>query len=103
MLYEFLSAERDGILALCSEKILRLADSRSSSDEMERGLPIFYDELIKVLCADTDESNEQSDNFIENTHRAFAERHGKESLRLGYCAWLRRSLSSYYSVCAGKW
>ena len=51
---------------------------------MERELPIFYDELIKVLGADTDESNEQSDNSIENIHRAFAECHGKESLRLGY-------------------
>jgi len=55
MLHEFLLAERAKILALCSNKILRLADSRSSSEEMERGLPVFYDELIEVLSSDADE------------------------------------------------
>jgi hypothetical protein len=75
MLHEFLLAERDGILALCSKKIMGLADSRSSSDELERGLSVFYDELIEVLRADTDESREAaSNNDIERVHRASAER-----------------------------
>ena len=34
-LHEFLLAKRDDILALCAEKILHLADSKSSSDELE--------------------------------------------------------------------
>jgi len=54
MLHEFSLAERGNILTLCSNKIMRLADSRSSSEEMERGLPLFYDELIEVLHADAD-------------------------------------------------
>ncbi|MHC5730820.1 MAG: hypothetical protein ACYTXY_43305, partial [Nostoc sp.] len=84
MLHEFLLAERDEILALCSKKIARLADSRISSDEMERGLPVFYNELIEVLRADTDESGELHNNSIESVHRASAERQGKESLKIGY-------------------
>lgn len=96
-LHEFLLAKRDDILALCAEKILSLAGSRSSSDEMERGLPTFYDELIEVLRGDTDESEEQGDNSIKNTHRASAERHGKESLRLGYS--ISQVVHGYGAIC----
>lgn len=74
MLYEFLSAEREEILALCSEKILRLAGSRSSSDEMERGLPVFYDELIEVLRTDTGNFGEVDNKAIGDVHRASAQR-----------------------------
>ncbi len=97
MLHEFLSAEREEILALCSKKIARLADSRSSSDEMERGLPVFYDELIEVLRADTDESGEVHNNSIESVHRASAERQGKESLKLGYS--ISQVVHGYGALC----
>ena len=96
-LHEFLLAKRDEILALCTEKTLHLADSKSSSDEMERGLPTFYDELIEVLRGDTDESEERGENSIENTHRASAERHGKESLRLGYS--ISQVVHGYGAIC----
>jgi hypothetical protein len=97
MLYEFLLAERDEILALCSNKIVRLANSRSSSDEMERGLPVFYDELIEVLRTDTDESEEVSNNAIESFHKASAERRGKESLKLGYS--ISQVVHGYGALC----
>jgi signal transduction histidine kinase len=97
LLHEFLLAERDNILALCSNKIVRLADSRSSSVEMERGLPLFYDELIEVLRADTDEFREAPNNAIENVHRNSAERRGKESLRLGYS--ISQVVYGYGAVC----
>lgn len=97
MLHEFLLAERDGILDLCSKKILCLAESRSSSDELERGLAIFYDELIEVLRADADESREASSNGIESVHRAAAERRGKESLKLGYS--ISQVVHGYGALC----
>lgn len=97
MLHEFLLAEREGILDLCSKKIMRLADSRSSSDEMERGLPIFYDELIEVLRADADESREASNKDIESIHRASAGRRGKESLKLGYS--ISQVVHGYGALC----
>ncbi|QLE45371.1 HAMP domain-containing histidine kinase (plasmid) [Nostoc sp. C052] len=99
MLHEFLLAERNEILALCSKKIARLADSMSSSDEMERGLPVFYDELIEVLRADADidESGEAHNNSIESVHRAAAERRGKESLKLGYS--ISQVVHGYGALC----
>ncbi|MHC5747296.1 MAG: sensor histidine kinase [Nostoc sp.] len=99
MLHEFLLAERDEILALCSKKITGLGDSMSSSDEMERGLPVFYDELIEVLRADADidESREEHNNSIESVHRAAAERRGKESLKLGYS--ISQVVHGYGALC----
>ncbi len=99
MLHEFLLAERDEILALCSKKITGLGDSMSSSDEMERGLPVFYDELIEVLRADADidESREPDNNSIESVHRAAAERRGKESLKLGYS--ISQVVHGYGALC----
>lgn len=99
MLHEFLLAERDEILALCSKKIARLADSMSSSDEMERGLPVFYNELIQVLRADADidESGKANNNSIESLHRAAAERRGKESLKLGYS--ISQVVHGYGAIC----
>lgn len=97
MLYEFLLAERDEILALCSNKIALLADSRSSSDEMEKGLPIFYDELIEILRTDTDESGQARNNTIESVHRDSAERRGKESLKLGYS--ISQVVHGYGALC----
>jgi hypothetical protein len=97
MLHEFLLAEPDEILALCSNKILCLADSRSSRDEMERGLTVFYDELIEVLRTDTDESGEARNNTIESVHRDSAERRGKESLKLGYS--ISQVVHGYGALC----
>jgi signal transduction histidine kinase len=97
LLHEFLLAEREKILALCSNKIVRLADSRTSSEEMERGLPLFYDELIEVLRADADEFGEARNSAIENVHRNSAERRGKESLRLGYS--ISQVVHGYGALC----
>ena len=69
MLYEFLEAERVGILALCEKKLAQLADLRSSSGEMEKGLPIFYDELIAVLRADEENGHTKSnDTTTQSIH-----------------------------------
>jgi signal transduction histidine kinase len=97
LLHEFLLAEREKILALCLNKIMHLADSRSSSQEMERGLPLFYDELIEVLRADADKFGEARTDEIENVHRNSAERRGKESLRLGYS--ISQVVHGYGTLC----
>jgi len=97
MLHEFLLTERDKILALCSNKILTLAGSRNSSDEMEKGLPVFYDELIEVLRTDIEESAFVNNNVIARVHRASAERRGKESLKLGYS--ISQVVHGYGALC----
>jgi hypothetical protein len=97
LLYEFLLVEREKILALCTNKIVRLADSRSSSEKMERGLPLVYDELIEVLRGDADEFGEARNDEIESLHRDSAERRAKESLRLGYS--ISQVVHSYGALC----
>ncbi len=97
MLYEFLIAERESILALCAKKNLRLADSRISSEEMEKGLPIFYNELIEVLRTDANESREISSKLNADVHIVSAIRRGKESLKLGYS--ISQVVHGYGALC----
>ncbi len=96
MLYEFLAAERIGILALCAKKLALLADSRTSSAEMEKGLPIFYDELIEVLRLDEENPGPPNDASA-NIHTLSATRRGKESLRLGYT--ISQVVHGYGALC----
>ena len=97
MLHEFLLTHREEILASCEEKLSRVKDQRSSSLEMERGLPIFYDELIEVLRADEEESSESQDEGIGSAHQSSAIRRGKESLRLGYT--VSQVVHGYGALC----
>ncbi|MBX7137659.1 MAG: HAMP domain-containing histidine kinase [Oligoflexia bacterium] len=97
MLHEFLAQERDGILALCARKLALLADARASSSEMEKGLPVFYDELIEVLRADEEGAHDPSASQSVSIHRPSAIRRGKESLRLGYT--ISQVVHGYGALC----
>lgn len=82
MLHDFLLKERAGILALCARKILTVSGAAGSSVEMEKGLPVLYDELIEVLRTDLDRSESQA--LPSQEQQSSAARRGKESLKLGY-------------------
>jgi signal transduction histidine kinase len=99
MLYKFLIAERSSILALCANKLAILADFRTSSVEMEIGLPLFYDELIEVLKKDEENQGSHSDqiDLNKNIHTESAIRRGKESLRLGYT--ISQVVHGYGALC----
>jgi len=97
MFHEFLLEERENILALCKEKVLRLSDSRSSSPEMELGLPVFYDELIEVLQADEATLAKGLENVSRGILRDSAGRRGKESLKLGYT--ISQVVFGYGALC----
>lgn len=98
MLHKFLLAEREGILALCAKKIAEVSETSISSEEIELGLPIFYDELIEILRADEEEeSTEIVDQATQRIHRDSAVRRGKESLRLGYT--VSRVVHGYGTLC----
>ena len=97
MLYQFLRKERTNILALCGEKLLKLSDERSSSHEMESGLPVFYDELVEVLRMDEDEARVPIEGVSGTVHHEAATRRGKESLRLGYT--VSQVVHGYGALC----
>jgi hypothetical protein len=101
MLHQFLSAEREEILALCARKVMNTSDRKLSSTEMEEGLPLFYDELIAALKLieqeTTPEGNEaHGSNSIS---RNSAAQHGEESLKLGYT--VSQVVHGYGSICQG--
>jgi signal transduction histidine kinase len=97
MLHEFLLRERDPILALCKAKLKEVSDDKDSSNEMDVGLPIFYDELIEVLCSDEEESTETEVPLSGTIHNISARRRGKESFRLGYT--VSQVVRGYGALC----
>jgi signal transduction histidine kinase len=120
MLYEFLKENQKEILAISEKKCLELAGVRPSSGQLEKGLPIFYDQLLTVLKTQAvaprrDPKKEKVDmaaaatNANEMAMTAASGRpeevclaesagsHGKELLRLGYT--LSHVVHTYGSIC----
>lgn len=97
MLHEFLQTEREGILGLCAETFAHVSTAHGSSEELERGLPVFLDELIAVLREDDAAWLGQPDAHLQGAHRLSAGRRGRESLRLGYT--ISQVVQGYGALC----
>jgi signal transduction histidine kinase len=90
MLYEFLESHRERILALTEEKTLKLAGPLPSSTELRRGLPIFFENLIRYLKSPVEASD-------ETKIAAGAAGHGGELMRLNYT--LSHVVHAYGAMC----
>jgi signal transduction histidine kinase len=90
MLHDFLEANQHEILALCAEKTKSLAGTRGASEQLKRGLPLFYAQLIKVLEAKL--GFDPTPDLLSD-----AADHGKEFLRLGYS--LSHVVHAYGAMC----
>lgn len=90
MLNEFLHINRSEILELSAEKTKKLAGLRGNSEQLKVGLPLFYDQLIKVL--EQKLSKHPREEMLTD-----AASHGKEFLSLGYS--LSHVVHSYGSMC----
>lgn len=90
ILQKFLEENRQEILLLSEEKTKNLAGLLATTDELRLGLPLFYDQLIKVL-----EQKLSANPPTEMLSAAAA--HGRESLRLGYS--LSHVVHSYGAMC----
>jgi signal transduction histidine kinase len=120
MLYDFLLNNEKEIISMTEKKSLLLAGVRPSSDQLKRGLPIFYAQLITVLKkeADTPRGKAATDHHAmanaaqKNDEPAMAQAsgrpdeillaqsaglHGGELLRLGYT--LSHVVHAYGSMC----
>ncbi len=93
MLYEFLTREREPILAQCEQEILKFGGALRLSRVPTDGWNIFYDELIDLLARD------QPFEFHTELgiHTAGAVKRGKEYLRLGYT--VSEVVHSYGVIC----
>ncbi|MDB5037444.1 MAG: hypothetical protein JWQ35_972 [Bacteriovoracaceae bacterium] len=90
MLQKFLEENRSEILALSEQKTKSLAGLRGSSELLELGLPLFYEQLIKIF--EENLSTRPPENML-----LAAASHGKEFLRLGYS--LSHVVHSYGAMC----
>lgn len=90
MLQKFLEKNRKEILSLSEEKILAFAGQRSSSEELRKALPLFYDHLISYLKSSCDAPPTED-------IKKDAVGHGKELLRLHYT--LSQVVQSYGAMC----
>ena len=101
MLYEFLGQYKDEIIQLCRNKVSADNESKPSSELLEEGLPLFYNELIGVLSRTAAAPNAKT--YVGETHSnnrikvGPAGEHGKESLRLGYN--ISQVVHSYGAIC----
>ena len=127
MLYEFLQQNQEEILNLTAKKTLELAGKRSSSTQLEAGLPIFFEQLLDVLLLESEEhkiyedesekvrlknktqmvkaaSESDETSLAESSGRPdeaelakTAKAHGEELLRLGYT--LSHVVHAYGAIC----
>ena len=93
MLHDFLTRERSTILMVANQKALETRGSRMTSDALEEGWGVFYDELIDLMTRDEPFEFHAEQGF----HTAGAERQGKEYLRLGYT--ISEVVHSYGVLC----
>jgi signal transduction histidine kinase len=89
MLADFLEKFRSEILNLVEQKTLKLAGTLSSSEDLRRGLPVFFEHLIGFL---RNPHGPSDDGILEG-----AAEHGKELLRLHYT--LSHVVHAYGAMC----
>ena len=90
MLYEFLENNRIEILELCKTKTKMLAGFRRDSQQLNDGLPLFFDQLINTLV-------QKQCKTTQDAMLSDAAIHGNEFLTLGYS--LSHVVHSYGSMC----
>lgn len=90
MLYEFLEQHRAEILALAEVKTVKLAGSLPTSDELKKGLNVFYEHLISYLTDSLE--NSPAEKIVKG-----ASDHGRELMRLNYT--LSHVVHSYGAIC----
>jgi len=85
MLHKFLVDNRERILAVTRKKTVEISEDRPTSEEAERGLPQFYDQLVYEMKRESQGLPKSSEKSTERKHGAISTaQHGKELSRLGY-------------------
>ncbi len=80
MLYEFLTRERETILSIAKQKAQQAHWTRITSDVVEEGWSLFYDDLTGLLQGDVTSISPEN----HKQEQASGVKKGKEYLRLGY-------------------
>jgi hypothetical protein len=92
-LSQFLKDNKDTIIKNTESLTIALAALRPNSEQLQNGLPIFFDQLVHVL--NKDQAKVETNDELKILGSAGT--HGKELLRLGYT--LSHVVHSYGSMC----
>jgi signal transduction histidine kinase len=92
MLHEFVSANRDAIIARCRAMIASRPAPRPTDVELEYGVPLFLDQLADTLRR-AQSPNPASDPAIGNS----ATKHGNEMLHRGFT--IAQVVRDYGGIC----
>ena len=60
VLHEFLTARRDDLIARCRSKVLKRRAREATDAELEHGIPMFLDQLIKTLTLEQSSEPQES-------------------------------------------
>ena len=88
MLHEFLSANRDTIIARTRAKVAARPTPRATEEELATGIPLFFDQLIEILRLPTMSSNALTLGASE---------HGRSLLERGFT--VAQVVHDYGGVC----
>jgi signal transduction histidine kinase len=93
LLHDFLLKNREDILNRSEIRTVALGALRPVSNELQRGLPIFFDQMIEILKKDKTAVSLNDERKILHS----SGEHGKELLRLGYT--LTHVVHAYGAIC----
>lgn len=108
MLHEFLSRNRDALIARCREKVAKRPARRPTEQELMYGIPLFLDQLIRALRLQERSGRSEAGkvSFALSAIRPTpspsdigrtAARHGNELLRTGFT--LDQVVHDYGDLC----
>jgi signal transduction histidine kinase len=102
MLHEFLTANRDDVIAACQARVVQRSGSKQSEAELEHGVPLFLDMIIKMLrdgktAPDTNNAHSSKDGEAGSERGVAASRHGRDLMRRGFT--VEQVVRDYGDLC----
>ena len=106
MLHEFLTANRLDLLARCQARVAQRHAPSLSSVELQHGIPLFLDQLIKMLQAEEGTTepgphdkkpNESNQEEAGTEMGVAATRHGRELMQRGFS--VEQVVHAYGDLC----
>ncbi len=106
MLHEFLTANRSDLLARCKARVAHRFAPSPSDTELEHGMPLFLDQLIKMLqlqehtpepTPDPKVSNASNEGEAGSEMGMSATRHGRELMQRGFS--VEQVVREYGDLC----
>src|SRR5688500_5833714 len=106
MLHDFLTANRADLIERCRAKVAQRAAPKASAAELEHGIPLFIDQLIRTLQVEQTASPMQSrkvsgpsggDQRILTEMGETATRHGRELSSGGFT--VEQVVHDYGDLC----